>query len=90
MPLDQFMNDTCPKCRKPLKHAAVKPHPTRRSLAVHKFECSNCDARQTKILFRKLGKALPDEWRSLETLSAAELVEDDVVKLAAAFHPSRK
>jgi len=57
MPLDQFMNDTCLKCRKPLKPAVIEPHPTRRSLAVHKFQCSNCGAIQTKILFRKSGEA---------------------------------
>jgi hypothetical protein len=38
MSLDLFMNDTCPKCRKPLKVVAVDPHPINRELAVHKFE----------------------------------------------------
>ena len=57
MSVDLFMNDTCPKCRKPLKPAVIEPHPTRRSLAVHKFECSNCGAIQIKILFRKSDNA---------------------------------
>jgi RNase P subunit RPR2 len=61
MSLDLFMNDICPKCRKPLKPAVIEPHPIRRGLAVHKFECSNCGAMQTKILFRKPRKPLPDE-----------------------------
>ena len=61
MSIDLFMNDTCPKCRKPLTPAGIEPHPTRRSLATHKFECSNCGAMQTKILFLRSGNALPDE-----------------------------
>jgi hypothetical protein len=61
MSLDLFMNDTCPKCRQPLMPAVIEPHPTRRSLAVHKFECSNCGAVQTSILFRKLHGALADK-----------------------------
>lgn len=59
--LDLFMNDTCPRCRKPLMAAVIESHPTRRNLAVHKFECSNCGAVQTKILFRKARAALTDE-----------------------------
>lgn len=60
MPLDLFMNDTCPQCRKPLKPATIEQHITRRNLAVHKFGCTNCGAVQTKILLRK-DKPLPDE-----------------------------
>ena len=56
MSLDLIMNDTCPKCRKPLKPAVIETHPTGRDLAVHKLECANCGAVQTKILFRKPGK----------------------------------
>jgi hypothetical protein len=47
------MNDTCPRCRKPIKLAAVEQHPTRRDLSVQKFECANCGGVKTKILFRK-------------------------------------
>jgi hypothetical protein len=53
MSLDIFMNDTCPKCRKPLKLAGIEPHPNRRDLAVHKFQCTNCGSVNTKILFWK-------------------------------------
>ena len=58
MPLDLFMNDTCPQCRKPLKPATIEQHLTRRNLEVHKFGCTNCGAVQTKILLRK-DKPLP-------------------------------
>jgi ssDNA-binding Zn-finger/Zn-ribbon topoisomerase 1 len=61
MSFDLFMNDTCPKCRKPLKPAAVEQHPSRSDLAVHKFECANCGAVQTKTLFRKQGRPQPVE-----------------------------
>jgi len=49
MPLDLFMNDTCPRCRKLIKLALIEQHPTRRDLSVHKFECADCGAevRQT-------------------------------------------
>jgi hypothetical protein len=42
MSIDIFMNDTCPKCRKPIKLAAIEPHPISGDLAVHKFECGAC------------------------------------------------
>jgi ssDNA-binding Zn-finger/Zn-ribbon topoisomerase 1 len=60
MSFDLFMNDTCPKCRKPLKPAAIEQHDARRDLAVHKFDCANCGAVKTKIVFRKQGGTLPD------------------------------
>jgi hypothetical protein len=53
MSFDLFMNDTCPRCRKPIRLAAVEQHPTRRDLSVHKFECADCGGVKTKILFRK-------------------------------------
>jgi Zn ribbon nucleic-acid-binding protein len=53
MPLDLFKNDTCPRCRKPIKLAVIRQHPTRRDLSVHKFECADCGHVETRILFRK-------------------------------------
>ena len=53
MSLDLFMNDTCPKCRKPLKLAAVDPHPIDPELAVHKFECISCGRVTSKVLYRR-------------------------------------
>jgi hypothetical protein len=51
------MNDTCPKCRKPIKATSVTPHPTRRDLAIHDFACADCGVVKTKILFLKQGVA---------------------------------
>jgi hypothetical protein len=53
MSFDLCMNDTCPKCRKLIKLAAVNPHPTSPNLAVQKFECSDCGPVTTRMLFRK-------------------------------------
>jgi hypothetical protein len=53
MSLDLFMNDTCLKCRKPITLTGVEPHPTRRDLAIHKFQCASCGAIKTRILFRR-------------------------------------
>jgi ssDNA-binding Zn-finger/Zn-ribbon topoisomerase 1 len=61
MSFDLFMDDTCPKCRKPLKPAVIGQHPRRHDLAVHKFECANCGAVKTRILFRKQGGMLSNE-----------------------------
>jgi len=50
------MNDVCQKCRKPLKPGVIRPHPIRVDLAVHSFECANCGAVKTKVLFQKQSK----------------------------------
>jgi hypothetical protein len=47
------MDDTCPKCRKPLRLAVWSNIQSRRDLAVHKFDCADCGRVKTKILFRK-------------------------------------
>jgi hypothetical protein len=54
------MDDTCPKCRKPLGLAVIEPHSTRRDLAVHKFDCEDCGCVKTKILFRKQAVVAPE------------------------------
>jgi hypothetical protein len=50
MSIDLFMNDTCPKCRKPIKETNVTSHPTRYDLAIHCFECADCGVVKTKVL----------------------------------------
>jgi uncharacterized Zn finger protein len=50
------MNDVCPKCRRLLKLDVIRPHPIRADLAVHSFECTNCGAVKTNVLFRKQSK----------------------------------
>jgi hypothetical protein len=60
MSFDLFMNDTCTKCRKPIKLAVIEPHAISNDLAVHKFECANCGLVTTKILLRKQSKLSPD------------------------------
>ncbi len=53
MSFDLFANDTCPRCRKPIKLALIEQHPARRDLSLHRFECTDCGGVKTKILFRK-------------------------------------
>lgn len=56
MPFDPFNDDTCPKCREPIRPATVEQHPTRRDLAIHNFQCATCGIVKTKVLFRKPAK----------------------------------
>jgi hypothetical protein len=42
MSFDLCADDTCQKCRKPVKLAGIEPHPKRRDLASHKFNCTAC------------------------------------------------
>ena len=56
MPFDPFNDDTCPKCRKPIRPAPVEQHPTRRDLAIHNFQCATCGIVKTKVLFRRPAK----------------------------------
>ena len=55
MPLDQSMNDTCPKCRRPIRLKSITPHPLRYDLAIHNFECAECGIVKTKIVLLKPG-----------------------------------
>jgi hypothetical protein len=50
MPLTLSINDTCPKCHKPIMQAVIEPHPTRRDLALQNFECVDCGAIKTEVL----------------------------------------
>jgi hypothetical protein len=55
MPFSVYIDDTCPKCRKPVKLAVIEPHPTRRDLSLHNFECADCGFVRTKIFPVKPG-----------------------------------
>jgi hypothetical protein len=56
MSIDLFMDDTCPKCRKPIRRTTITPHPARHDLAIHNFECADCGVVKTKILLLKPGE----------------------------------
>jgi len=60
MSFDLFVDDTCPKCRKPLTLAVIERHPTRRDLAVHNLKCASCGTVKNKILSLKLGESSPE------------------------------
>ena len=55
MSFDLFMNDTCPRCRKPIKLTGIEQDPTRCDLSVHKFECADRGCVKTENPLPKAG-----------------------------------
>jgi hypothetical protein len=43
------VNDTCPRCHKPIMQAVIEPHPSNHDLALQNFECADCGPVKTKI-----------------------------------------
>ena len=60
MPFTLFVDETCPKCRKPMRQTTVELHPTDHDLALQNFECSECGPVKTKIISLKPGKSPPE------------------------------
>jgi hypothetical protein len=54
MPLNLFVDDTCPKCRETIMQSFIEPHPNRSDLAPHKLYCVNCGLIETKVISLKL------------------------------------
>jgi len=50
MSLTLFVDDTCPKCRKAILHSYIEPHPTRRDVALHKLDCTECGSVKIEII----------------------------------------
>jgi hypothetical protein len=50
MALTVFIDDTCPRCRKPVKLAVIEPHPSDRNLAVHNYHCADCGSVKAGII----------------------------------------
>jgi len=50
MSLTLFVDDTCPICRNSVMQSVIEPHPTRRDLALHKFECVDCGPVRTETI----------------------------------------
>jgi hypothetical protein len=42
MPLTLFVDESCPKCSKPIRLTVIEPHPIRDDVALQNFECANC------------------------------------------------
>jgi hypothetical protein len=51
-----YVDDACPKCRKPIRRTTIERHPTRHDLAVHNFHCAACGPVKTKIISLKPGR----------------------------------
>ena len=43
--LTLFIDEPCPKCRKPIRQMTIDVHPTNRDLALHVYECPDCQIR---------------------------------------------
>jgi hypothetical protein len=50
MSLTFVVDETCPKCSKPVKIATIDLHPSRSDLAIHNFECVACGPVRAKII----------------------------------------
>ncbi len=45
-----YVDDICPKCHKPITQSVIEPHPTRRDVALHNFQCVDCGPVKTKVI----------------------------------------
>jgi hypothetical protein len=45
-----YIDDTCPKCHKPIKQAVIERHPSHVDLAIHSFHCADCGPVKAKII----------------------------------------
>jgi hypothetical protein len=50
MSLTIFIDDTCPRCRKPVKLSVIEPHPSQRDLAIHNYHCIDCGPVLAKVI----------------------------------------
>ena len=50
MSLTIFIDDTCPRCCKPVKLTLIEPHPSDRDLAIHNYHCVNCGSVRARII----------------------------------------
>ena len=44
------IDNTCPTCGSPIRHAVIDLHPTDRDAAIHSLKCGDCGYKQTKVL----------------------------------------
>lgn len=60
MSLTLFIDDLCPKCRRPIRQTTVELHPIRSDLALHYFVCADCGPVKTKIYSLKPDETAPE------------------------------
>jgi hypothetical protein len=53
MSLTMFIDDACPRCRKPVKLSVIEPHPSQRDQAIHNYYCVDCGPVLAKIISLK-------------------------------------
>lgn len=49
MSLTLFVDETCPKCRKPIKQSFVELHPSNSNLAIQNFQCADCGTVKSRL-----------------------------------------
>jgi hypothetical protein len=60
MSLTLFIDDPCPRWRKPVKVAEIDPHPSRPDLAVYTYHCVDCGIVSGKVMPLTSKKLPPD------------------------------
>jgi C4-type Zn-finger protein len=65
------IDNTCPTCGSPIRHAAIDLHPTVRGAAVHSLKCTDCGYEKTQVLSLRRG-APPAELTALEHRSGRD------------------
>jgi len=50
MSLTVFIDDLCPRCRKPVKLAKIELHSTRPDLAIQNYHCMDCGPVKAKVI----------------------------------------
>jgi C4-type Zn-finger protein len=49
------IDNTCPTCGSPIRHAVIDLHPTVRGAAIHSLKCTDCGYEKTKVLSLRPG-----------------------------------
>jgi len=55
-----YIDDTCPKCYKPIWQTTIDRHPSCPDLAIHSFQCADCGPVKAKLVSLKSGKSVDE------------------------------
>jgi transposase-like protein len=57
--LIEVTDTNCPRCRKPIRFAAIEPHPSRSDIAHQNYQCEDCGPVLTKVISLRPDKPGP-------------------------------
>jgi hypothetical protein len=57
MPFILYIDDTCPKCGKPIWQTTIDRHPSHPDLAIHNYHCADCGPVTASVVSLKPGKS---------------------------------